>query len=864
MPLLATKLFVPRPRPGLVARPRLIERFNEALSSPLVLLSAPAGFGKTTILAQWIACLRPPRPVAWISLDEGDNEPARFWDYVLAGLRTLKPGIGETASSVLRSFQSPPIESGLISLINDLSETRGALLLVLDDYHLINNEAIHKGVAFLIEHAPPEMNLVISTRVDPNFPLARLRGRGSMFEVRADDLRFTVDEATSLLAEQRPPDLSIEDVNALYERTEGWAVGLKLAALSTRGQGDVRAFIAAFTGSQRHVMEYLIEEVLQKQAPEVRDFLLKTSVLERLSAPLCDYVVQQNTSEDMLAKLETNFGGFLVPLDEAREWYRYHHLIAELMRHQLERTFESEQTRQLHLRASEWYEGHGHHDNAIDHRLKIRDWERATGLVASAADALIKRGEWNTLSGWFEAIPAEVLRVHLRAYAHYANVLTTLGRLEAAEPVLAYLEGMIKLEESLRGQLAFFRMSVAYHRGDHERTKEQAEKALEQLDEKEGAMRARALHLLGLFDMDEGRLARAELREVEAARTAQRVGESWVGVTAAGNLSLILLRQGRLRQAFSNVLQSGAGAYVLGLLYYERNELDDAARHAQQIIEGNELTGYAEGRIATYNLFAKTLLAKGDVPGAEAAMLKADDVSRLQGVSPHYRATHAANRVMFAIRRGDLAAAVDWGNRLSSLPLDALLFYQHVPARLLIARGQNVVAAELLRGPYDRAMHAEAQSLAITIRVCQALAATSHDEGLAFLADALRAGEPEGFIRTFADEGGLLAPLLRKALARGITPEYTSMLLAIIEAEERRRKTQAGGPPASKWTGGLLSEREMEVLRLVAQGMSDRQVASKLMISLSTTKTHVHRILEKLNTTSRTQAAARARSINLI
>jgi len=467
--------------------------------------------------------------------------------------------VGESALTMLRSPQPYPIEATLTALINDISAGSGDIVLVLDDYHIIQNESVGTGMAFLADHLPNTLHAVIATRTDPPLPLPRFRGRGMMLEMRADDLRFNADEAGGLLAQTLGWEVSARHAAALSERTEGWAAGLKMAALSLRARQDVDAFLASFAGNQRYVMDYLMDEVLKQQRLDVRDFLLTTSVLEKLSAPLCDAVTRRSDSRDVLVRLESSLGGFLVPLDESRQWYRYHHLFGDLLRHQLEIGRNQEDISQLHRLASAWYEDSELLDDAVRHSLKAKDFESATRLIGHRADSLIGRGEWNTLFDWFQALPEDMLRRHPAVYGQYANVLTTLGRREAAETVLAYLEGVPNLEEGLRGQLAFFRMSAAYHRGDIKRTQELAETALERLAEENGAMRARALHVLAVYDMSAGRLDKAQSREAEVVRIARSVGEYWIGGTAAGNFSLILWLRGKLRQA----LESGKQAVEL-------------------------------------------------------------------------------------------------------------------------------------------------------------------------------------------------------------------------------------------------------------------------------------------------------------
>ena len=345
--LLTTKLNIPLARPQLVRRPRLMERLLEGLNNNLILVSAPAGFGKTTLVSEWVHSSRPPVPTAWLSLEEGENDPVRFWDYFIAALQTLQPSTGEIALDLLHSPQPSSIESVLTALINDLKGIQKDFVVVLDDYHLILAEPVQSGIIFLLDHLPLKMHLIISTRVDPPLPLAHFRGKGTLLEIRADDLRFSQEEATSLLAVMNTPILSAESINTLNTKAEGWVVGLKMAALAMRREKDILAFIAGFTDSQRYIMDYLVDEVLQRQPDEVRDFLLKTSMLERLSAPLCDYVTGHGGGREMLVRLE-QANLFVVALDQSREWYRYHHLFAELLRHQFEVMSGAEEVMALH------------------------------------------------------------------------------------------------------------------------------------------------------------------------------------------------------------------------------------------------------------------------------------------------------------------------------------------------------------------------------------------------------------------------------------------------------------------------------------------------------------------------------------
>ena len=792
---LSTKLFIPPARPGLVVRPRLTERLRDALKGNLVIISAPAGSGKTTALVQWISEKKPSGGVAWVSLDQGDNDPVRFWDYFIAAVRTLRAEAGDVASKMLHSPQHFPVESVLTALINDLVGLPNDLFVVLDDYHLIKTESIDSGIAFLVDHIPPGMHVIIATRTEPGLPLAHFRGRGTMLEISGDDLRFTVDEAAALLKEDRGQALSSDQVSALHIRTEGWAVGLKMAALSLRGRQDVEAFINTFRGSQRYVMDYLVDEVLIGQPRRVHDFLLSTSVLDRLTAPLCDHLTGRGESQAMLDRLE-KANLFLVPLDDSRRWYRYHQLFAELLRHQLEVASGTREVQRLHKRASQWYENSGFCDDAIRHSLAGRDWSAAVRLIRDQSDARLKRGEWDTLYSWLQAVPDEVLRTNLRLYSQYANVLIARDQLAVAEPMLAYLETTGRMDVKLQGEVALMQTILARRRGNIPRTVESAKKALALLPADNVNMRARVSFILGTVQIDNVHLADAQALIGDALEMERREGDYWTAAGAATHLGYILWLRGRLsealemdRQAVNMASQTALAAAPqsgLCLLLYERNDLDGAARNARLALASSRIEGLSGVRRRAHYCLVLERLARGDFAGAAAEIESADEAARHPLVSPSYRAVHAASRVIIAIRLNDLATAEDWGNRLSQYSDDITdVWFQHVPARLMIARGENLQAAGRLQALYEKAAQADAQSIIIVTRVCQALAATDPSEALDFLADALKLGQPEGFIRSFVDEGRLLAPLLRQALDQGITTEYTARLIKIIEDEER-------------------------------------------------------------------------------
>ena len=869
--LLTTKLNIPPARFPLVKRPRLMELLREGLKYNLILVSAPAGFGKTTLLSDWAHQNHPRIRTAWVSLDEGDNEPVRFWDYFIAALQKLKSTVGENALALLHTSQTFPgqaahIESILTALINDLTSIPADFVVVLDDYHLIKSHQIHDGITYLLEHMLAEMHLVIATRADLPLPLARFRGKGMMLEIRTDDLRFNLDDATSLLREMKTVELSAEDVTALNERTEGWAVGLKMAALSLRQQEDIPGFLASFTGSQRYVMDYLMEEVLQKQTEEIRDFLLKTSVLNRLTAPLCDAVTGRKNGDEILLLLERAHL-FIVPMDESRQWYRYEHLFAELLRHQLELVSGAKRVVELHRRASQWYEDNSYPYEAIHHALAAQDWEGAARIIDDVGLKKSRRGEYATLLNWFQALPEEVFLSHSQLCIWYGLALMIEGQLEAAESKLKYLEKVAQDNPSIQGEIATVQTYIAFRRGDTPRTIELGRKALSLLPPDKLDARSGVGLALGWIYWNRGQFKEAEPLLTEAYENARQAGNYLNVSQSLSLLASIVSLGGKLRRAAEQhqkaIELAGASPAAalphcsLSALLYEWNDLGAAANHIQRAIELAQLEGNTELLSRAYGILARIRIAQGDEAGALKALEKVDFAAHKISSLPSARAEQAAFHILLALRQGDLATASKWGSKVAEDANDLPFFFSHVPIRLLIAQGKKPVALEKLQTLYKETVQGGVQSDLIAIRMNQALAADTVDSAVELVAEVLAMAEPEGYIRIFVDEGKLLAPLLRKAISQGIKPEYAAKLLAIIEAEKRRKpKTKAGG--------ALLSERELEILRLLASEISNQQIAERLFISTGTVKVHVHNILEKLGAKGRSQAVARAREIKII
>jgi LuxR family transcriptional regulator, maltose regulon positive regulatory protein len=866
--LLATKLFVPQPRPGLVPRRRLIESLQSALSSPFTLISAPAGFGKTTLIAQWITANSSQIPVTWLQIDETDNDPVRFWDYFIASLKTLRPTTGESASKILHSAETYTIEKFLTSLINDIASLPAEFVLVIDDFHLVKSADIHTGITFLIDHCPPSMHLIMATRIDPVLPLSRFRGRGVMIEIGAYDLRFTEQEVGDLIKKQNV-ELIPEDIRALFVKTEGWVAGLKMATVAMRGTKDAHQFVALFAGSQRYIMDYLLEEVLKRQPPELSLFLLTTSILEKMNASICDYLSGNVNGGEMLLKLEQS-NLFLVPLDDNGLWYRYHHLFSELLHHQLEVMYTESEIRELHRRAAEWYKSHNFIDDAVHHALAAQNWEWAVSLVKEVAENRINRGERSTLLGWLESIPDEELRKQHRLYSQYANTLAGFGRYEKAQAALSYLEKSVKDDPNLLGEVAVSQTTLAFRQGDSERVTELTIKALSLLSKDNITMRARANFTLGYIQYEKGIFNESSSLLSQAYELGLQSGDIWIASGALNFMAATTHQCGKLGEALgianravelSGQLPGAAVAWCrVCIIQYELNYLEAAVHSARQVVDLSELNTNA--RVVGYLYMAKTRLAQGDSAGAIEAMNKMDKAGQDRLTYASFKARQVAGRVIFAIQQKDLEAATEWGGKLTEylnvLPIEC----QHIPARLLIAQGKKQEAAGQLKILHQKMLQAGAIGLTIGVQVCRALTAITENEALVFLTDALQHGESEKYIRTFVDEGELLEPLLRKILRNGMTTQYITKLLNIIEVEKRQRLFDGEKLPSKKTE--LLSKREIEILKLIEAGLSNRQIAERLLISSNTTKSHLSNIFQKLNAKTRTQALTYAREIKLI
>jgi LuxR family maltose regulon positive regulatory protein len=884
--VLVTKLFIPAPRHAVVSRPRLIEMLNKGLQSNLTVLCAPAGFGKSTLLGTWATSI--DRPMAWISLDTADSDPARFLTYLIAGLRTVAPSLGERLD-LLQSSQSPAIEAVLTWLLNELSSLPEPLILVLDDYHTIDAAAVDAAVAFLLEHLPPSLHVVISSRQDPSLPLARLRARGQLTELRAADLRFEPAEVAEYLTSAMGLTLTEEDIAVLEHRTEGWIAGLQLAALSLREHADASEFIKGFAGDHRYIADYLVGEVLNHQPDHVRSFLLRTAVLDRLSGPLCDAVTSQEDGGTRLEALDRgNF--FVVPLDDRRQWYHYHHLFAEVLRAYLTEE-RPDEVQTLHRRASEWYEHNSLPADAIRHALAAHDFGHVADLVESTAQELRRRRQEPTLLTWLRALPDDVFGNRPLLNASYAGVLLASGLLEEVEPRLSAAEKwlepdapvheMVMIDEQafrrLPGAIAVWRAALCLMRGDPAGTATHARQALALCSDDDHLTRGSAAALLGLTSWGRGELDEAFAGYTECVEQLRKDGSIADIVACSITLADIRIAQGRLRDAmqiYQNglhlatppggpVLRGAADMHVgMSGLHREQGDLDAARQHLARAEELGDSLGLPQNPYRSR--VAKALLQQlaGDLDGAIELLGEAERVYD-SDFSPNVRPV-APMRVRVLLARGKLDDALRWARDLGLSIEDELSYLresEHVTfARLLLAQGHTRDALDLLERLRQAAEDGGRTGTLLEILVLKAL---GHRQGgdtqqaLASLGRALQLAEPEGYVRLFVDAGAGVTELLRAAAQQGIAASYVRRLLAVA-------RTPGDEAPARRDGIDPLSERELAVLRLLRTDLSGPEIARELVVSLHTVRSHTQSIYTKLGVNTRRAAVRQAGVLHLL
>ena len=913
--LLATKLNVPGLWPDLVPRPRLAQRLDEGRGRGLVLACAPAGYGKTVLLAEWVR--RGRQPVAWLSLDAGDNDPARFWRHAVAALDRVRPGISERMGPLFGPPPPPSFESLVTALINEVAsqlDADEALLLVLDDYHVISSQLVHESLGFLLEHRPPGLHLALTSRSDPPLALARLRARGQLTELRAAELRFTPEEAAALLQQVAAApggarlDAPLPDAvaAALAARTEGWAAGLQLAGLSLRGQNDVDGFVAAFTGSHRYVLDYLAEEVLERQPGQVREFLLETSVLERLSGGLCDAVTGRPGSQALLEQVE-RAGLFVEPLDEVRGWWRYHQLFADLLRARLQQE-QPGRVSELHRNAAAWYAERGLADDAIRHAITAREMTWAARLIEQHYDErFYLHGEGATIHRWLSALPGDLIQSRPRLLLTQAFLALISGRLEAVEPLLdaaqqAYARAAGEPFEPTVGRarsllvnvpalIAIHRGFLAQLRGDADATVAFASQAMAEADEGEWRLGSTARGFLAVGEWLRGQLAQAERTFMSSIAEWRAAGLPTVTAWVFYLLSRVQRAQSGLdasartcRQALEMTAVHGrppspaAGpAYVgLGEVAYQRNELDTALRRITEGITLCRQFAYIPPLATGLVTLAWIRQASGDPGGALAAIAEATQAS--PGPAGPLNPV-PAQRARLLLAQGDLAAAARWTQE-NGLDEDDEPDYpseqEHlVLARVLLAQSRPGPALALLDRLHAAAAAQDRTGSLIEIGALRALALDASgdaDRAVDALAEALTLACPQGYVRVFADEGPSMAALLARLIAAqrsgGAAAEVPLGCLARLQralgAQDIAPGAGRGGVTAVPGLVERLTSRELEVLEMLAAGRSNQAIASELVVTLDTVKKHVSHVLGKLGAANRTEAVARARELSLI
>lgn len=913
--LLMTKLYIPPVPQELVSRPRLIEHLASGIHRKLTLVSAPAGFGKTTLLSEWIGQKTGPRshtqpPFAWLSLDRDDNDPARFWTYVIASLQTIRPDLGESCLRLLQSPSQVPIDSILTTLINDIATKLETFVLALDDYHLIESQSIHEAMTFLLNHLPPNAHMVIAGRADPPLPLAGLRGRGQLNEMRTADLRFTSEEATAFFKQSMALDLSDEDITALENRTEGWIASLQMAGMSMQGRDDITGFINDFSGTHHYIMDYLTEEVLQRQEEIIRTFLLQTSILDRLSGPLCNFIVDQEDCQETLEQL-ASANLFIVSLDDERGWFRYHQLFADLLRNQLKKTH-PDLLPGLHKRASQWFENEGMMAEAVHHALETQDYERAADLIESIAVPLISESRLSAPREWLAKLPSELILTRPWLCVSLASVHLTAGEFDVAEEFLKTAESLVinqkdtkflKSEQDyarIRGQMIALRATLTSVKGDTANTIELCQQALEELPEDQPTARCLLTWNLGTAHWIKGELSSACRYLDEAIELSQSTDNFFLALVCLGYKADIQAKQGQLHEAAAtdrraielgtewgggDPLPATSFAYIsMAQVLYQWNKVDEAMVHLKR---GIELSREGADSIVAMMAFPGLALLNKIQDTQSAVSQTLDQAKRIASATHNLVISNMVNAwvARLALARGDLPTAERWAESRESDDLSL----NHIPdarqefayltlVRVHMARGSSEEIQIILERLRYWAEAEERTSSVIEILILQSIALHAlgkTDLAVQTVEHALSLAEPENYVRIFIDEGKPMQELLRLVALHDGSSNYVRELIKAFKSStpvdpetigslKTERSAFAPKVPYPSIISRPLSARELEVLRLMAAGATSQGIADELFLSVGTVKKHTENIYSKLGVHKRMLAVTLAQELGLL
>ncbi len=885
--LLKTKLFIPPAHPSLVPRSRLVDaiEFGVRNGHRFTLVAAPAGFGKTTAVSTWASACN--RHVAWLSLDEGDNEETLFWAYVIAAIQSAVPEFGDDLLVSLTTAPPVPVQGILAELINEMASLQEPFTLVLDDYHVINNPRIHERLSFLLDHQPHTLHIIIATRADPPIPLARLRARRLLTELRVDDLRFSRQETKIFLNEVMELGLSAEDVDLLEARTEGWSVGLLLAAQSMQGREDKHAFITAFSGSQHFILEYLIEEVLDQQPPERRSFLLQTAILDRLCGTLCDAVLDTQGSEQTLRLLSKD-NLFLIPLDQQHIWYRYHHLFADLLVNALHKEFSKGEVLALHQRSSRWYQAAGEMDKAVKYALSGKDFERAADLLENNIEQMIARGQVKILLGWLGALPEEVIQSRPRLLMHQGWVVFLSGKVQQAAKILLLAKQALQSipagegRDLLHGRLSALLGTITSLTRNLPAAVMEAEEALTVLPEEALVFRARAKRVLGVCAALQGNMEQALDHLAHAKALASQGGNTFLTSEILSQMATVRKHEGKLSlawQAYQQILDlydqpeqfsSACLGYVgMAEITLERNDLPEARRCLEQGIELCQKGSIGYVLQPAYLIGGLLQYALGDEQAALERIQKGEALSRIGGGSLESILGLAWFQTRLYLQLGDMDKARAWAEGRSlpgewsfkDMPLVLDEMHQSLLAHVYLKAGEleRVLGICEQICPQAEAGGRLARVIELSLFRAAALQGLGRpEEAQVAFEQCLVLAEPAGYVRLFVETGEAVMPLLLTAVESGEHIAYAGRILAAFEGKlESRSAVQEGLVEP-------LTERELDVLRLMCDGHSNQRIADELIVSVNTVKKHTSNIYGKLGVKNRAQAVLHAREIQLV